>query len=173
MTFTAPLLLHRMGDSIFRILRLPPEIDAALPERTVVTLNESITWHAPLLSLGPDRGRYLVVSTERRRELGLTDGEEVQVHLRADTSPYGMPVPIEWQTLLDEDAQLRELFGALTPSKQRRLLYTVGKPKREATRLQKAVGAATYLLRVGSKEFSYDGLLAALRPNKNGLKDLF
>lgn len=157
MHFDASLQLHDMGDATFRILVLPIDLDTALRaqnvERVVVTLNERLDWHAPLLSLGEDRGRYVVVSAERRKALGLQDGETVRVHLREDTSTYGMPVPEEWTSMLEEEPALRPLFDALTPGQQRRLLYHVGKPKREATRIKKAVGAADYLLRVGPENF--------------------
>ena len=167
MTFQAPLRIRTMGDADFRILVLPADVDATLRtqdcDRVIATLNDSLTWHAPLLSLGDDRGRYLVVSVEHRRQAGIADGDTVRVALEPDTSTYGMPVPVEWQTLLEEDAELRAYFAALSPGKQRRILYTVGKPRTEATRLRKAVGAAAYLLQAGDTKFTYEGLLEWLK----------
>ena len=167
MTFQAPLRVRTMGDADFHVLDVPPSVEQKLPhERVLVTVNGGLTWHAPLLPLGDGRGTYLVINVERRRQLRIAVGERVTVVLEPDDSPYGMPVPDEWRALLAEDAELRTRFEALSPGKQRRLLYTVGKPRTEATRLRKAVGAAAYLHEVGSAGFSYQGLLAALKRNR-------
>ena len=167
MTFQAPLRIRTMGDANFRILELPPDVDTALGakncDRVIATLNGELTWHAPLLSLGAGRGRYLVVSAAHRKTLGLNDRDTVRVALEPDTSTYGMPVPVEWQTLLEEDAELRAYFEALSPGKQRRILYTVGASRTEATRLRKAVGAAAYLLEATEQHFTYAGLLEYLK----------
>lgn len=42
-------------------------------------------------------------------------------------------------------------FEALAPPQQRRVLYAVGAPKREATRLRKAVAAVEYLTGTGGR----------------------
>ena len=167
MTFPATLRIRTMGDADFYVVDLPEAIDRRLPhERVVVTVNDTMTWHAPLLPLGDGRGRYVVLNAERRRQLGLDAGDTLRVKVVPDDSPYGMPVPAEWRALLEADAALRTSFGQLTAGKQRRLLYTVGKPRTEATRLRKAVGAAAYLHAAGSAGFSYQGLLDWLRHHK-------
>ena len=177
MRFTAPLRPHVIGKATYRVLVLPPDVDAALrkmeTKRVVVTLNDTLTYQGAVLSRGPGRGRYVMVNVEQRKTLGLAEDQMVQVRLAIDDSPYGMPVPVAFQTLLEEDAALQTAFDALTPPMQRRLLYTVGKPKLETTRLQKAVGAAAYLEEVGSEEFTYPGLLAWLRKAGNDLKQLY
>ena len=177
MQFTAPLVLHIIGKATYRVLIIPPEVDATLrklgTKRVVITLNDTLTYQGAVLSRGPGRGRYVMVNAQQRKVLRLAEDQTVNVRLAVDDSPYGMPVPVEFQTLLEEDAALQTAFNALTPPMQRRLLYTVGKPKLESTRLQKAVGAAAYLGEVGSRQFTYPGLLAWLRKEGNDLKRLY
>ena len=74
-----------------------------------------------------------------------------------------MPVPEEWRVLLDADPALARDFDALTPGRQRRILYVVGKPKGAATRARKAEGSAGYLREVGASGFDYAGLVAWLK----------
>ena len=62
-----------------------------------------------------------------------------------------MPMPEELGELLLIDELGSQYFHALTPGKQRALIYQVAKPKREATRLRKAVGILDYLKSVRGK----------------------
>ena len=54
-------------------------------------------------------------------------------------------MPEELEELLKQDLEADKYFHALTPGKQRSLLFLVGKPKSPAIRLNKALGVAEYL----------------------------
>ena len=107
-------------------------------KRVVCTLNGSTTFQAALM---PNRNGYhfININKETRDKLKLRIGSEVQVELKKDESKYGLPLPEEMEVLLQQDPEGDQLFHALTPGKQRTLLYLIGKPKRSETRLKKAV----------------------------------
>ncbi len=67
------------------------------------------------------------LSKDRMKQLGLKAGQNVVVHLTADTSKYGMPMPAEFQEILDQDIDGNRLFHAITIGKQRSILYMLGK----------------------------------------------
>ncbi|MEO1262301.1 MAG: DUF1905 domain-containing protein [Bacteroidota bacterium] len=107
-------------------------------KRVVCTLNGAVTFQAALM---PNRNGYhfININKQTRDKLKLKIGTEVHVELKKDESKYGLPLPEEMEVLLQQDPEGDELFHALTPGKQRSLLYIIGKPKRSETRLKKAV----------------------------------
>jgi len=103
----------------------------------------------------PDgKGDFFIIvnkaRTKRMRSAGYAL-DALKVTLVPDTSEYGMPMPEELGELLLLDEEASKYFHALTPGKQRALIYQVAKPKREATRLRKAVGITEYLKVVRGK----------------------
>lgn len=129
-------------------IKVPAEISAALvakdQKRLICTLNEVVTFHCALMPHGS--GVYFInLNKETRSKLGLTIGGTVDALLKVDESKYGLPLPEEMEELLLQDPEGDALFQALTPGKQRSLLYIVGKPKRSETRLKKAVVVIEHL----------------------------
>ena len=167
--FSAPLTAHRMGSARFEIVVVPPEIVAALTaggsDRVLARYGDDPDGPAQtrLLSLGDGAGHYLLLPAPLRRRLGLRPGDEVAVALEPDASTYGLPMPPELAELLAQDPEADELFHALTPGRQRRILHVCGSSKTEATRLRKAVACVEYLRQVGAGGFDYAGLVAFLR----------
>lgn len=85
-------------------------------------------------------GKYFInINKELRSKFRLSVGDEVKAALRPDESKYGLPMPEEMAELLAQDPEGDRLFHALTPGKQRSLLYIAGKPKGSETRLKKSV----------------------------------
>ena len=132
-------------------LLIPAEVVTDLghdgKQRYVVRVEGIPAWHCALTSDGAG-GHYVIFSKERRRQLeaaGL-DPARLTVHLAADESRYGAPMPEELAAVLAEDALFDAYFHELTPGKQRNLLYLVGKYKGADTRLRKAVAIAEYLV---------------------------
>lgn len=168
--YTATLERRTMGEVDFVIAVVPIEISEQLlarpsGTRVYASYDGGDLDQTRLLPLGDGAGYYLLLSAEKRRGLGLDVGDRVEVQLAPDASDYGIPVPEEWQAHVDEDAAVRAAFDELTPGRQRRILYVVGKPKGAATRERKAAGAAAYLREVGA-EFDYQGLLAFLKADR-------
>ena len=133
-------------------LLIPAEAAAAVPRRedgslrVVCTVHGIPSWHGALTSDGQG-GHYVIFSKERIKSLqtaGL-DPDRLAVSLVPDESDYGAPMPDELAALFEMDPEANEYFHALTPGKQRNLLYVIARYKTEATRLSKSVALVDYL----------------------------
>ena len=131
---------HREDGSLRVICKLPD-----LPE----------AWHGALTSDGQG-GHYIIFNKARIKALekkGL-DKSQLLVTLVPDDTRYGAPMPEELAELLAQDPHGDRYFHALTPGRQRNLIYMIAKYKSEATRLEKAVGLVDYLVEVrGALDF--------------------
>jgi hypothetical protein len=136
--------------------------------RLVCTFNSQEKSHSALMSHG-DGSYYILLNNARCKKLGLLIGSQVDVIIEADDSPYGMPMPEEMEELMRQDPEANKYFHALSPGKQRNLLYIIGKPKGSDTRLKKAIGICEYLKSVrGALDFRE--LNQALKDNRFKLK---
>lgn len=118
--------------------------------RVVCTLNGTESFQCALMPKGD--GRFFInINKKLRDKLQLHEGKQVSVKLEKDTSEYGLPMPEEFAELLAQDETGHRLFHALTPGKQRNLLYIVGSPKTSDTRLKRAVVVTEHLKANGGK----------------------
>ena len=88
---------------------------------------------------------YIIVNKKKRDALGLAAGDSVHVHLVRDESKYGLPMPEEFQEVLDQDPEGDRLFHALTEGKQRSILYLLSKPKNIDVRIHQALLIVNHL----------------------------
>lgn len=95
--------------------------------RVVCTLNGAETFQCGLMPMDGDY--FIMVNKSIRQKLGIEPGHIVKVELAKDESKYGLPMPEEFREILDQDPEGDRLFHALTPGKQRNILYYVGKVK--------------------------------------------
>jgi bifunctional DNA-binding transcriptional regulator/antitoxin component of YhaV-PrlF toxin-antitoxin module len=131
--FTAVLL---KGDEAFgwHFLRFNANKVAALDfedkksRRVLCTLNGRHTFQCALLPW-TKVGFCIVVNKKIRDKLGIVDGDKVTVELVKDESKYGLPMPKELKEVLRQDKEGDKLFHALTPGKQRTMLYYIAKSK--------------------------------------------
>jgi len=131
--FTAVL---SKGDEAFgwHFLRFPEKKAAGLKfedgksRRIVCTLNSRHTFQCALLPW-VENGFCIVVNKKIRDKLGIVDGDKVTVELERDESKYGLPMPKELKEVLRQDREGDKLFHALTPGKQRTMLYYIAKSK--------------------------------------------
>ena len=72
---------------------------------------------------------YIIVNKGKRDALGIGVGDTVSVELVPDESKYGLPMPEDFREVLDQDPDGDRLFHALTPGKQRGMLYYLGNIK--------------------------------------------
>lgn len=145
--------------------RVPPAITRSLIDgssrRVICTLNESATYQCALMPFG--NGSFVIsVNKKLRDTLGLAPGSTVSVQLRRDETKYGLPMPPELEELLRQDSQARKLFHALTPGKQRTLLFIAGGVKNPEKRLHRALAIVRHLITNGGK-INYRMLNASLR----------
>jgi len=90
-------------------------------------------------------GWFINMNKELRKKLGLHLHDDVEISMTEDSSKYGMPMPEEFDELLNMDPEGSELFHALTAGKQRTLIHLVGKYKSSDTRINKALIIVNYL----------------------------
>ncbi len=90
-------------------------------------------------------GSYIMVNKKIRERLGLKEGDPVTLQLKKDTSEYGMPMPESLQVMLDQDDTGSNYFHALTPGKQRSLIYLVSKVKNIDKQINKALAILDHL----------------------------
>lgn len=118
--------------------------------RLQIQYNDEVTVSGGMISAG--NGQYfLIVNKELRMKFGWNAGSEMIVKLKPDESKYGMPMPEELAEALALDPEVDQLFHALTPGKQRNLIYLVSKPKGVETRIKKAVVIMQHLKDVRGK----------------------
>lgn len=95
--------------------------------RVVCTINDTETFQCALL---PSQGDFvIVVNKTKRTRLGLIEGDEIDVTLTKDESKYGLPMPEEFQEVLNQDPDGDRFFHGLTAGKQRSILYFIGNIK--------------------------------------------
>ncbi|MFN6962256.1 MAG: DUF1905 domain-containing protein [Pyrinomonadaceae bacterium] len=111
--------------------------------RVVCTLNGKETFQCALMPTGG--GFYIMVNKAVRSRLGIFHGHEVAVELRPDESKYGLEMPEEFEEVLRQDPAADRLFHALTPGKQRSLIWLVAKGKDVDLRIHRALIAAEHL----------------------------
>jgi hypothetical protein len=112
--------------------------------RVMCTINESLTIPCALMHHG-DGNYFINLNKEVRKKLKLNVGDKITFSLDKDNSEYGIPMPEEMKELLLIDDEANKHFHALTPGRQRSLLYLIGKPKNSATRLNKALAITEFL----------------------------
>ena len=147
MTFTAAL--ENFNTALWGFHILVPEAYAqpfvdGNDRRVVCTLNGALELQCALTPKG-DGHFFITINKATRDKLKLTLGAVVEVTLRKDESKYGLPMPAEFAEVLLQDEDGNRLFHALTPGKQRTLLYIAGQPKTSDTRLKRAVVLVEHL----------------------------
>ena len=114
--------------------------------RCLCTVNSKLTFHCSLMPSGRKKGAfYISINKTNRDKLALEPGDGVDVVLVRDDSKYGMPMPAEFREVLRQDAEGKKHFDALTPGKQRTLLWYTVKYKDEDRRIQTALAMIEHL----------------------------
>ncbi|MFZ4619560.1 MAG: YdeI/OmpD-associated family protein [Bacteroidota bacterium] len=107
-------------------------------KRVICTLNGTQTMQCAILFY--KKGRPVIsVNKKIRDTLGLDFGMDVTVSLRKDASEYGLPMPEELSEVFRQDPPGKKFFHALTPGKQRTLLYIIGNVKDQEKRIQRSL----------------------------------
>lgn len=109
-----------------------------------------------------DGGFFININKKIRDSLQLKIGMQVQATLRKDDSKYGLPMPEELDELFKMDEEGNRLFHALTPGKQRTLLYIVGFPKTSDKRITRAIAVVEHL-KANNGKIDFKMLNVALR----------
>ncbi len=111
--------------------------------RVLCSVNGSENYQLALMPRTEDY--FLLINEQRRKKLGIEEGDEVNVTLEKDTSEFGHNVPESFTALLSQDEEGRAIFEALPMSKQRSLVYVVGKVKNVESQIAKGLAIMHHL----------------------------
>jgi hypothetical protein len=142
--------LSSFGDGMWVYVPITTEIAARLEfpdkkfRRVVCMINGGEGFHCALMPSGT--GEYIIsVNKKKRGELGIRIGDIISVELERDESKYGLPMPEEFREVLAQDPKGDRLFHALTPGKQRSLLYQASQKKDLDLRIHRALAIIEHL----------------------------
>ena len=117
--------------------------------RVICTINDRVKISSGLMPF--KEYWYILVNKELQKKLQLEIGDSVTLELARDESKYGMEMPVEFETVLNQDKLASEYFHLLTPGKQRNLIYIVSKVKNTDSRINKALAIIDHLLETSGK----------------------
>jgi len=107
-------------------------------KRLKVSINGNEAFDGSLISAG-DQQYYIKINTSQLKKMSLSIGDTATLLLTPDESEYGMPLPEEFSAIWEIDDEAHSYFHALTPGKQRNLIYIVNKVKSLDIRAHKAM----------------------------------
>ncbi|RRB17343.1 YdeI/OmpD-associated family protein [Larkinella knui] len=106
--------------------------------RVMCRLNSTVEFHCALRPKG-DGSFMISLGTPIRQQLKVRMGDTVKAAIWKDESEYGRKMPEELQELLAIDEEGNQCFQALTPGKQRSIMYYVDGAKNVQTRIDRAI----------------------------------
>lgn len=130
-------------------------------KRVIVSINGDEGHHMGIMPAGDDV-YFLNMNAEIRKKHRMEEGSQVEISLKPDTSKYGMPMPEEFDAVLDADEDFSNYFDRLTPGKKRNLIYIVNKVKNSDKRIEKSLIIADHLNHFNGK-IDFKILNAALK----------
>jgi hypothetical protein len=106
--------------------------------RVMCLLNGAVEFHCSLRPKGD--GSYMIsIGTPIRQQLKVKMGDTVKAAIWKDESEYGRKMPEELQELLAIDEEGNRYFQALTPGKQRSIMYFIDGAKSVQIRVDRAI----------------------------------
>jgi len=97
--------------------------------------------------------------------MNLNIGDQVSMTVVGDESVYGMPLPEEFAVIWEIDQDAHTYFHALTPGKQRNLIYIVNKVKSLNIRARKATIIMEHL-KINNGKLDFKMLNESLKVNQ-------
>ncbi len=107
-------------------------------QRVIIELNSVESWNAGVVALGEGKG-YITVSNKRLKILDLQEEDEVNVKLTIDNSEYGHEFPLELEEVLKQDPVAKQRFAAMSPGKQRTIIYYILQVKSSDKRIERSL----------------------------------
>ena len=117
--------------------------------RVICTLDEDKVFQCAIMRAN---GLYFInVGKPLRQKFNLKLGQKFNIVMAKDESEYGMEIAEELEALLNQDDLFSTQFHALTPGKQRSLMYIVLKLKAADKRIVKSLAIAEHLAEANGK----------------------
>lgn len=123
-------------------------------QRVLVNVNQCLNWQGGIVALSDGDG-YITISKERMKKLSLVEGDEIEVSLEKDNSEFGHVFPNELQEIFSQEPLIEQRFRAMTPGKQRTLIYYINQLKSSDKRAERAWLYMNNLMKlaVGKEDF--------------------
>ncbi|GAB4131504.1 MAG: hypothetical protein Fur0041_02000 [Bacteroidia bacterium] len=124
-----------------RCLEIPEKIIRKIGKGFNARLNCAVNdaeFRSGLMALGEGKG-YICVNAKWMKQAGVKEGDKVVVHLREDTSAFGVDIPEELEILLAQDDEGKRRFLLLTPGKQRYIINYIAAVKNPQSRIDRAI----------------------------------
>lgn len=112
-------------------------------KRVVCSINGGGAFQCALLPWG--ELFYIIVNKKKRDEVGVVTGDMIDVVLVKDESKYGLPMPEEFEEVLNQDPDGDRLFHELGKGKQRSILYLLSRSKDVDVRIHHALIVVEHL----------------------------
>lgn len=112
-------------------------------KRVICSINGGESFQCALMPWG--ELFYIIVNKKKRDEVGVVAGDMVDVVLVKDESKYGLPMPEEFEEVLNQDPEGDRLFHALSKGKQRSMLYLLSRSKDIDLRIHQALIVVEHL----------------------------
>lgn len=141
--FTGRLETHALGTYTYRVVFLPPEIEAELPKAACLRFQGEIA-DVPVEAAwqpAPGRGKYVMVSPDLCRAADVAIGDLVEVRFNL-LDPDRVTVPDELLARLRTEPELLARWEALPPGKRRGLVHLVTSAKSTDTRRRRVEDVA-------------------------------
>lgn len=106
--------------------------------RLMVSINGHESFHGGMVAKGGGTA-YITVNKARQKKWNLNEDEELTIMIELDHSKYGVPVPEEFDALLDQDREGAKLFEQLTPGEQRYIINYVNGVKSSQKKIDRAI----------------------------------
>jgi hypothetical protein len=131
------------GEGLTHYIPVPKRVFGAMGgkynTRVSCTVNGKLTFACALISAGPKvGGACIFLSKQRMKEVKTERGSLVSVELKPDKSRYGMPLSPELRECLKQDPEAKRRFDAISPGKQRNIIFFVGQLKHPDRRTDRA-----------------------------------
>lgn len=107
-------------------------------QRVIINVNDVVEWQAGIVALGEGKG-YITLSKARMKTLDKHLGDTLTFTLTKDTSAYGHEFPLELEEVLQQDPEAKQRFDALSPGKQRTIIYYILQVKNSDKRIERSL----------------------------------
>ncbi|MBO6523023.1 MAG: YdeI/OmpD-associated family protein [Balneolaceae bacterium] len=106
--------------------------------RLMVSINGNESFHGGMVAKGEGTA-YITVNKARQKKWDLNENEELTITIELDHSKYGVPVPEEFEALLEQEREGAKLFEQLAPSEQRYIINYVNGVKSSQKKIDRAI----------------------------------
>ncbi|MFK7810525.1 MAG: YdeI/OmpD-associated family protein [Saprospiraceae bacterium] len=113
-------------------------------KRVYCVINGKMSLHCAIL-FSKNRGYYIMVGKATMKKILVRPNEPFELEIKKDNSPYQAEVPEELTVVLETDELAAKAFDALTPGRQRTIIYHIGKAKHSETRITRALKITDFL----------------------------